>query len=159
MLSLFHLHERVLWPKCGFLEQIILLLDGRLRTRANVHMQEYQKTTHATLRMIVLIGSVLCCWGTVLREVLGVERRKGKDEMKVSTLPEGLVFQTYVVVQCYDTVWDFEWRKGKNVPRVKNASCINEQHFSKNGLKILVYGDFHCDDDINFHWGQRDART
>ena len=83
------------------IEQITLLLDARLRTRANVHMQEYQKTTHATLRMIVLIGSVLCCWGTVLREV---ERRKGKDVMKVSKLPEGLVFQTYVVVQCYDTV-------------------------------------------------------
>ena len=75
----------------GDIEQMILLLDGRLRTRANVHMQEYQKTTHATLRMIVLIGSVLCCWGTALREVWGVERRKGKDVMKVSTLPEGLV--------------------------------------------------------------------
>ena len=58
------------------IEQIILLLDRRLRARVNVHLQEYQRTTHeldnsraavsisnsaiATLRMIVLIG-VACC--------------------------------------------------------------------------------------------------
>ena len=59
-----------------YLEQIILLLDRRLHVRANVHLQEYHRTTDeldksratvsiansaiATLRMIVLIG-VACC--------------------------------------------------------------------------------------------------
>jgi hypothetical protein len=59
-----------------YLEEIILLLDRRLHVRANVHLQEYHRTTDeldksraavsivnsaiVTLRMIVLIG-VACC--------------------------------------------------------------------------------------------------
>ena len=58
------------------IEEIILFLDKRLHIRANVHLQEYQRTTNeldksraavsianfaiVTLRMIVLVG-VACC--------------------------------------------------------------------------------------------------